>query len=337
VRLKYTKIEREANAFQQPVPAEMIEKMCMRAFGKTTKVVAAQELGNGEYNNVYLLEFANRDAVILRVAPQATEQGLWLEHSFMRREHILQPYFAPIAPLLPKILMIDFTHQLIERDYMFQTYMPGKLWSNVMGELTEDENDVLWRQFAHIAKTISTIKGDVFGLPYPGLHFATWSEKVLKTLEQSLREARHNGLESEPIQMLCHIAANHVDLIDEITTPCLLHGDLWPFNILIESKESGPTISAVLDADRGYWGDPFADWTFNLLGRTVSSHVREVFWQAFGRPEETLGFHFRECLYKGLHCCNVLNELQRLNLRQQMEVVYADLHKALGELQVLTL
>jgi hypothetical protein len=65
--------------------------------------------------------------------------------------------------------------------------------------------------------------------------------------------------------------------------------------------------------------------------------VREVFWQEFGRPEETLGLHFREYLYRGIHCCNVLNELQRLNLIQHKEVVYADLHKALVELQRLTL
>ncbi|GHO88187.1 phosphotransferase family protein [Dictyobacter formicarum] len=335
--MKYTQIEREAGTLQQPVPPEMIEKMCMRAFGNAVNVVTAQELGNGEYNNVYLLEFANRDTAILRVAPQSTKQGLWLEHSFMRREHMLQPYFAPIAPLLPKILMIDFTHQLIERDYMFQTYMPGKLWSNVMGELTEDENDALWRQFAHIARTISTIKGDIFGIPYPGLQFATWSEKVIKTLEQSLQEAMRNGLNCEPIQMLCHIAANHAGLIDEITTPWLLHGDLWPFNILIERKENGPKISAVLDADRGYWGDPLADWTFNLLERRVSPHVRDVFWQEFGRPTETPGLRFRACLYRGMHCCNALNELQRLNLRQQTEKVYADLHKALDELQVFKL
>ncbi len=334
--MKYTKIAREAHAFQQPVSAETIEEMCKRAFGEATEVVAAQELGNGEYNTVYLLEFASRDAVILRVAPRSTEQGIWLEHSFMRREYLLQPYFAPIAPLLPKILMIDFTHQLIERDYMFQTYMPGTLWSNVMDELTEAENDALWRQFAHIARTISTIKGDVFGIPYPGLHFATWSEKVLNELEQSLREAMRYGLASEPVQMLCNIAASHVDLLDEITTPCLLHGDLWPFNILIQSTEEGPVISAVLDADRGYWGDPLADWTFNLLERKVSPHVREVFWQEFGRPQETSGLHFRTCLYRGMHCCNVLNELHRLHLTQSTDLVYADLYKALAELQMLT-
>jgi aminoglycoside phosphotransferase (APT) family kinase protein len=335
--LEYTKIERETWAFQQPVPAEAIEKMCKRAFGEKTEVVAARELGNGEYNNVYLLELAKKNTVILRVAPRGASQVGWLEHSFMRCEYLLQPYFAPIAPLLPKILMIDFTHQLTPRDYMFQTYMPGKLWSTVMDELTEDENEALWRQFAHIVRTIATIKGDVFGLPYPGRHFTTWSEKVLEMLEQSQREAIRYGLDSEPIQMLCHIATTHIDLIDEITTPCLLHGDLWPFNVLIQRREEGPIISAVLDADRGYWGDPLADWTFNLLERKVSPHVREVFWQEFGRPEETLGLHFREYLYRGIHCCNVLNELQRLNLIQHKEVVYADLHKALVELQRLTL
>lgn len=333
--MEYTNIEREAGAFQQPVMAETIEQMCKRAFGQMTDVVAARELGNGEYNNVYLVELANRDAVILRVAPQSSEQGIWLEHSFMRREYFLHPYFAPIAPLLPKTLAIDFTHQLIERDYMFQTYMPGELWSNVMDTLTEDENEALWRQFAHLARTIANIKGDVFGMPYPGLQFATWSEKVLDALEQSLREAIRYGLDSEPIQMLRDIAATHVDLIDEITRPSLLHGDLWPFNILIQRREEGWMISAVLDADRGYWGDPLADWTFNLLERKVSPRVQEVFWQEFGRPEETPGLHFRTSLYRGMHCCHVLIWLQRLNLTQQNDTVYADLHKALAELQML--
>ena len=331
--MRYTHIERETEAFQQPIPAETIEKLCKRAFGESTEVVTARELGNGEYNNVYLLELAGRDAIILRVAPRSTNQVGWLEHSLMRNEYMLQPYFAPLAPLIPKILMIDFTHQLLERDYMFQTYMPGELWSNVMDELTEAENDALWRQFAYIVRTISTIKGEAFGMPYPGQQFATWSGKILDTLEQLRREAAGYGLDSEPIQLLLDITSAHVDLLDEITTPHLLHGDLWPFNILIQRREDGPVISAILDADRGSWGDPLADWTFNLLERKASPHIQKLFWQEFGRPEETPGLRFRTSLYRGMHCCQALNWLQRLNLTQPHQEVYADLYKALTDLQ----
>ncbi len=78
--------------------------------------------------------------------------------------------------------------------------------------------------------------------------------------------------------------------------------------MLIAPSETGWHITAVLDYDRAGWGDPFADWTFHLLPRRATPEVRALFWEEYGKPEETAGARFRELIYEGLHASNVLAE-----------------------------
>jgi hypothetical protein len=57
--------------------------------------------------------------------PQAFQQAVPLAHiKAMCARAAMQPLLAPIAPLLPTILMADFIHQILDRDYMFQ---PGSI------------------------------------------------------------------------------------------------------------------------------------------------------------------------------------------------------------------
>lgn len=70
----------------------------------------------------------------------------------MRSEHAMQPYFAPVAALMPKTVLVDFTHQLVDRDYMFQTFIEGERWDDLWDELTPEENNTLWDQFGSVVE-----------------------------------------------------------------------------------------------------------------------------------------------------------------------------------------
>ena len=162
--MEYTIVQRDPQAFQQPVPFEHMQAMCQRAFGQGTPIDSVRELAGGQFNNTYLIELADRGPMILRVAPAPERCIFWHERFLMRRELAMQPFLAPIAPLLPTIIMTDFTHQIIERDYMFQSWMPGAVWSEVHKALTSEEHDDLWRQFGQLVKAISSVQGEAFGL-----------------------------------------------------------------------------------------------------------------------------------------------------------------------------
>jgi aminoglycoside phosphotransferase (APT) family kinase protein len=203
--------------------------------------------------------------------------------------------------------MVDFTHQLIERDYLFQTWMPGGTWEELSDALTVEEHDSLWRQFGRLVRSISSVQGTSFGLVKGGPRFPRWSLAIIDWLERTLLDAQNASLDTELLRRLIALVRCNTPFLDEITRPRLLHGDLWWFNLLIHRQEDAPRIAALLDADRGSWGDPLADWTFFLLSRRASPQEQALFWEAYGRPAAGPGTWFRTCVYKGLHAGKILS------------------------------
>jgi aminoglycoside phosphotransferase (APT) family kinase protein len=331
--VEYTIVHRDPQAFQQPLALVHIKAMCERAFGQATAIELVRELDGGQFNNTYLIELADRSPVILRVAPPPERCIFWHEQCLMRRELAIQPFLAPIAPLLPTILMADFTHQVIERDYLFQRWMPGSLWWDVTGDLTPEEHDELWRQFGRLVQAISSVQGEAFGLLQAGPQFPTWSLTLLEWLERTIADADHSCLDTALLCRLLESVRDHTGFLDEITCPRLLHGDLWLFNLLLERTKEGPRIVGVLDADRGSWGDPLADWTFFLLERRASAQEQALFWQAYGQPAAGPGARFRAQVYQGLHRGKILSVARRDGNERAVNRAYRALADVLNALQ----
>ena len=113
--------ENKANSFRMDpiihiLTTDQITRMCQRGFGNSIQIDSIQELGGGTFNTADLITFADEYKVILRVAPPQITDTAWEDAFLMRSEHAMQPYFAPVAALMPKTLLADFTHQLTDRD-----------------------------------------------------------------------------------------------------------------------------------------------------------------------------------------------------------------------------
>jgi aminoglycoside phosphotransferase (APT) family kinase protein len=224
----------------------------------------------------------------------------------MRSEHVMQPYFAPIAKLMPRTLLVDFTHQLIDRDYMFQTYIEGERWDDAWDELLPEENNFLWRQFGKIMRQIHEVRGERFGMPRPGFQFERWSDAVIDRMARTTHAAQTIQLDTKNLAQILEMIRAHPEQLDEIQIPRLLHGDLWLFNILIERRADGPDIVGILDADRSWWGDPMADWTMFILAHAEPEEGHDHFWQAHGHPFDTRGARYRKIVYDGMHAGTAL-------------------------------
>ena len=283
------------------ITADQITKMCQRGFGSQIQIESIQELSGGTFNITYLLTFKDQFKVILRVSPPQTADFLWDETLLMRREHSIQPYFAPVATLMPKTLLVDFTHQLIDRDYVFQTFIEGERWDDIVDELTPAENNTLWNQFGNLLKQIHEVCGETFGLPLPGFQFPRWSQTVINRLERTLQSAKQQQIDIPYLARILRLVCEHPGQLDEIQVPRLLHGDLWLFNLLIERGEHGPAIAGILDADRAWWGDPMADWTMFILKHAESEEGHSHFWQAYGQLDNTPSARFRASVCDAMH------------------------------------
>jgi len=332
--VEYATVERAPNAFQKAVSLSHIQHMCARAFGENAQIKSIREFNGGGFNNVYLITFHEKTPVVLRVAPAADTSIPVSDQTLMHNEQYLQPYFAPIAHLMPKTLMIDFTHQILDRDYLFQTFIEGEQWAMIQGRLDEQEKATLWGQLGHITKKIHSVQGKLFGSPCFGPQFSQWSDAVIYGLEQRIKDIEMYSLDATSIHTIVELARNHTKLLDEITRPSLLHGDLWLVNILVKRGEGGPQIVAVLDSDRGSWGDPMADWTMFLLGWHKPKGA-EAFWEQHGQVAQGVGPEFRKLIYQGMHIGAAFVEAQQHNRKDTIVRGYNDLKNIVSQLQAL--
>ena len=282
--------------------SNQIIAMCERAFGASVHVASARELSGGTFNRTFLIILDDQQ-VILRIAPPPTADLFWNERWLMRREQQIQPFFAALASLMPRTLLADFTHQLIDRDYIFQTYLAGDRWDDIADQFTPEEELRLWEQFGHITKTIHSTVGMTFGGPYPAPEFPTWSQRVLYHLDSATQAMMEEQLDVTDMRSVLEIVKRQTARLDAISQPRLLHGDLWLFNILVSRGSDGPTISGILDADRAWWGDPLADWTMFVLAMAEPEahpgHAR--FWQAYGLHEQIAETAFRQAVYEAMN------------------------------------
>ena len=306
---------------------DQLQAMCERGFGAQAQIDSIQELGGGTFNTAYLITLTDRRNVILRVAPPQTAKTAWEDAFLMRSEHAMQPYFAPISTLMPKTLLVDFTRQLIDRDYMFQTFIQGERWDDAWDGLTTKENNLLWSQFGRILKQIHQVRGDQFGLPRPGFLFDCWSQAVLDRMGRTLAAAQKIQLEVGNLPEIIEMIKAHPKQLDEIETPRLLHGDLWLFNLLISREAGEPSIIGVLDADRSWWGDPMADWTMFILAHANPDEGHGYFWQAYGKPKDTAGARFRKTVYDGMHAATALVYSAQHNDKGTVERAYGTLRE----------
>lgn len=91
------------------------------------------ELGGGRYNTTYRIDLAGqREPVVLRAA-SAPDRQFHSEPELMRNEYASVPWLAPIAPLMPRVLGADWSHETIGRDWMIQSILPGTPAPELLG------------------------------------------------------------------------------------------------------------------------------------------------------------------------------------------------------------
>lgn len=247
--MDFQPVERASEAFQQSLTAQEIGKVCRRAFGEAAAPVSAVELGTGMYNNVYRVALSGWDRpVILRVAPPEARQ-FRSERHLMRNEYAAQPWLAVIAPLMPQILAADWSHEVIGRDWMIQTHLDGVPAPQHLGTYPRTAWPTFFQQMGAVTRAVHEVRGPHFG-PVNGPGYGTWGKAVIASLEEIAADLDGAGLDAADVWKVATAAAHGRAVLDEVTEPRLLTGDLWTVNALLDATAPEPVITGVLDFDR---------------------------------------------------------------------------------------
>ncbi|MCX5356224.1 aminoglycoside phosphotransferase family protein [Streptomyces mirabilis] len=326
--MDFRPVPRDPEAFQRSVTAEDIHTIALRAFGRSVRITSAVELGGGMYNTTYRLLAEGLDRpVILRIAP-APQRQFTSERELMRNEYATVPFLATIADLVPRVLAADWSREITGRDWMVQSHLDGTPAPDRLGDYSRTLWPGFFAQLGTITKDIHAVSGPRFG-PVAGPGYATWSEAVLASLTAIADDVSRVGLDAADVRKVADLAAEHHNVLDEITEPRLLTGDLWTVNTMLAAAPT-PVISGVLDLDRTLWGDPAADWTIRMA--SAKTDERTAFWDTYGPRSTTSTDAWRALIYEARHLGAIRLERHRLHNTSGVDDTYASMSAVLTKL-----
>ncbi|MFD4562621.1 phosphotransferase family protein [Streptomyces sp. NPDC058469] len=307
--MEFRPINRASGTFQQSVIADAIQQIFRRVYGADARVTSAFELGTGMYNNVYRVTVAGQERpVILRVAPEPARQ-FRSEQQLMRNEYASVPYLSVIAPLMPRVIAADWSHEVIGRDWMVQSLLGGVPAPERLSGYPRTVWSAFFQQLGSISRSVHDVQGPRFG-PVNGPGYATWSEAVIASLEEIAADLDSVGLDAADVRKVAAVAVHESAVLDEVTEPSLLTGDLWTVNALLDAAAPEPVITGVLDFDRCLFGDSSADWTIRMA--TAKDDERTAFWESYGALDRSPTAVWRARVYEARHLGAIRLERHRL-------------------------
>lgn len=281
------------------------------------------QIKSGQFNTTLKIELDNNSPLILRIAPQDSEDIYKHEKELMIREYSIYPHISSVCELIPEVIHADFSKKVVNRNLLIQSYIEGLPFDD---SSTTDINTTiqLWNELTKISAQISNATNEDFGFPEPAIRFGTWSDALSDILEGMIDDLSSYNMPIQYSQEILNAISINKKILNKIDIPRLVHGDLWPKNILFSQDKS--KIVGVLDYERAFWGDPNAEWILageefggrkskenhifrcGLLSADFSDIPKEVFESLNTNDKER---EIRNDIYLGLYLSQRLLESQR--------------------------
>lgn len=293
--MRFQNLQRSGSPLQAPVDEAVLQRICRHALGRSGTLIDHEHLQTGRFNTTYRLHFAERRPLILRLAPPAGARLFRHEADLMRRECAIQPHLAMAGPVIPGLVAADLSGTLVPRSWVLLECLDGELWSELADHLSPEDHTSIWRQFGQQVRRIHAISGLRYGSPLAARNprYSEWLRHLVRLHALDLRDL---DLAVDGLATFQDLLDEGRSLIDQVGTPRLVHGDLWPRNVLLTRRRKRWCISGILDSERAFWGEPGAEWIFSFLP------IPEVFWRSYGADLSTrrLGraARFRRCCYE---------------------------------------
>ncbi|MET8978365.1 aminoglycoside phosphotransferase family protein [Streptomyces sp. NPDC004539] len=211
-------------------------------------LAAVTPLSGGTYNIVEELRLDDGTRYVLKVAPP--DEGLRHEKRLLVAEARFYEGAERAGVPAPKLVDLGDGHLLM-------TAVPGEPWP----ELPADRHATVRAELAGLVARLHRITGPAYGYPSGALGplAPDWRTAFTGMLDAVLADADDHKAEL-PLgtSEIRSVTGRAHDALDDVTTPCLVHFDLWPGNILVDP--AAPRVTGLIDGERMFWGDPLADF-----------------------------------------------------------------------------
>lgn len=262
---------------------DQIRKLVKVNFGDTCQVGSIVELKGGMFNSAYLVErVKEKDKIVLKVSLAPGTPTLTYERDLMPAELEVYKMIEERTSIpTPRIIAFDLSKQHIPSSYFFMTALEGVAMNKVMKKLSKENLESIKMELATIFAQLHQIKGNYFGYftDNTRYQFGTWKEAFLHMMDMILKDGRTHGVKL-PYERIKNALQDKAHYLDQIKEPTLVDYDLWPGNIFLKKEGERYVIEGIIDFERAFWGDPYADFppAFMLI---KNLHKEINFWRTY--------------------------------------------------------
>lgn len=248
---------------------EQIAALVNKHFNEAT-LNKAVELEGGMFNSAYLLQCSGENSpnqMVLKVGPSPGTPTLTYETEIMNTEVEVYSLLPRENIPAPMVLASDFSRDTIPSDCFFMQYIEGTPWKDISKKIPKENRSALMYELGRCNAAVHSIKGEHFGYPKADKHFRhdTWGEAFLTMVEDILKDGEKRSCRL-PYESVRECLVKHRDLLNEITTPVLVDFDMWAGNVFLKQGEKkGYEISGIVDFERAFYGDAYADFTSAVM------------------------------------------------------------------------
>lgn len=281
-----------------------IEAMVRRAFGGLGLHAAAdavRELKDGWFNAAYCVRLADGREVILKIAPAAQAEVMRYERCIMATEVAMMQRVRqhPAIPV-PAVHYADDTREVCDASYFFMEKIDGDNLDHVHASLPPEQRASIDREIGAVIRAVNSFPGTYFGYDgNPALRADTWRAAFMKIMDAVFADAAHKSVAFEYSEPALRTAIDrHIDALDEVTTPCLVHWDAWKPNFFVKDGH----LTGIIDFERALWAEPLMEAQFRPLAwEGVTDSMR-----GYGKTEFTPN-ELRRCWLYLLHLALVMH------------------------------
>jgi aminoglycoside phosphotransferase (APT) family kinase protein len=262
-----------------------IAKLVEMNFKDEGKLSSIHELKGGMFNAAYLIQrTGGLESLVLKVSSPPETELLSYEHHLMQTEvEVYHKISAETSIPAPKVICSDFSRSLIPSDYFFMSALKGQSMHSLRRKLNQTQKENIKSKLGDYFAQLHQIKGNYFGYftDKPELQFPTWKEAFRHMLKTILADGERLKVKL-PYERIERIVSKQEYLLEAVTSPSLVSFDLWPGNIMLVQNGSDYEIEAIIDFERSFWGDPYADFPPAFI---LFKDVREEqgFWKSYTR------------------------------------------------------
>jgi len=252
------------NLTKTPITLEQARTIASAHFNQP--LIAFSELSDGFFNATYRLDLADEAIRVLKVAPLGEVRVLRYEKNIMQAEvGALRLTRAQTEMPVPQIYIHDTSRSILPTDYFIMDFVPGVSFWNLRKDLPEADQQAIEREAGRYLRQMNSIRGEAFGYFASPERFANWPDCFDSMLRGVLQDGQDVGV-ALPMDYagLLALARSKYDSLRSVTTPNLVHWDLWDGNIFVDPATR--KISGIIDFERALWGDPLMEVGFGAFG-----------------------------------------------------------------------